>query len=122
MRIHIEKDGKQGTVLYDDKNSEVLISHPDDKVRRVVHQYLTNSRDFKVPTPTASNAVGGYHIVNIVPTHHPAFFDMAMNELNGATGVKVDWSHKDNKGSSYFEEPNKPIVKSIDGQDYEIIN
>lgn len=114
MRFNIERDGKKGTVLYDPHNKEVLVSHPDDNVRRVVHQYLNTERDFTVPATNDPHVSGSRMTLTGTPVHHESLLDMALNEMHTMTGVKVNWNHEGNRGSSATKEhANAPIVKSL---------
>jgi len=119
MKVSIEKNGKSGTLLYDPHEKEVLVNHPDDNVRRAVHQYLTTERNFTVPASNDPNVSGSRMTITGTPVHHISLLDMALNELHSETGVRVNWGHDDNKGGSLSGDANKPISKSLgDGSHY----
>ena len=114
MKIAIHQDGKYGFVQYNAPNGQLMVTHPDGRVRQRARDYLNKDRGFTV--------VGNHNSREIVYSKAVAshqFMDMALCEMFYNTGVHVDWNHADND----FEGANKPILKSMDGDvDYEIIN
>jgi len=125
MRTAFHHDGKYGFVDYDEDNKEILVTHPDKEVRLTVKDYLTNPHMFIVPSGE-TGVVGDRVLVKAKPTESSRHLNMALSEMYFNTGVHVDWSHKDNRPSNdekqYFSNANKPIIKSIDGdEEYELI-
>lgn len=114
MKTVIVAGGKEGSILYDHKNKEALISHPDNEVSSRINRYLNTERKFTVSDNNDPGIVGSRRQVSAVPTHDIHFFDMALNEMMAHTGVKVDWGKSD-----WGNAPK--IVKSIDGEEFEII-
>lgn len=122
-KVAIHFGGKTGFVAYDHVNKEVMITHPNENVRRVVHDYLANPHDFVV-SDSPPGCVGGRKKETATPTESPQRMAMSLCELHANTGVHVNWDHPDNRFSQDDNTTaNKPILKSIFGTgDFEIIN
>lgn len=130
MKIAIHHGGKNGFVFYDDSNKEVMVTHPDEKVREGVRHYLTNERGFI--TTGLSGKIGDRMTIAHKPNERKDLMEMALCEMKNSIGIDVNWDHPDNWGgtaSDYFRDardPNatadKPIVKGLDGNTFEIIN
>ena len=137
MKVAIHHDGKEGFVSYNSGNQEIMVTHPDERVRNTVRHYLTHKRHFTIPGSNNLHEVGNRKIVELAPIQNPMSMAMGLCEMSHHTGVHVNWGHEDNRLKELSEgiedpkvetnpDPNakadKPIVKSMDGNDYEIIN
>lgn len=130
MKIAIHHDGKYGFVHYNKGDQEVMVTHPNPKVRNTVRHYLTNERTFIVPGDDNINHKGNRLPVQLMPNKDEGTMQMALCEMFHNTGVHVDWGHEENGYTSTplsQPDPNaqadKPIVKSVFGDEgYEIIN
>jgi len=123
MKVHFHKDGKEGSLVYDEPNQEVLVAHPDDDVRRTVHRYLTNERMFTTNVGRHKDVVGDRIPMYATPIENKHFMEMALTEMRGYTGVTVNWAHPGNRKTGTDDsnaQADKPITKSLD--DYDIIN
>lgn len=134
MKVAIHHDGKEGFVSYNPGNHEIMVTHPDEKVRNTVRHYLTNDRDFVISGSHSLDQVGNRLIITSKPNANVQHMCMGLSEMFHHTGVHTNWDHKDNNLDDLtrlfkMDEPDpnagadKPITKSIFGDDeYEIIN
>lgn len=123
MKVAIHHQGKEGFIKYNKGNHEIMVTHPDEIVRRGVRKYLNTKREFVVP---GSKHVGDRKVIEGVPNESVDNMLMALTEMHHITGVHVNWGHKDTYIEGVTPDPNakadKPILKSIDGGTFEIIN
>lgn len=130
MKVSIHHQGVRGWVTYDPLNKEVMVSHPNELVRKAVRHYLNNEQKFDIPL---SHNIGHKGSILKKPTEDKMYMLMALSQMYHQTGVHVDWGHSENIGPYRYDnvldtpDPNtkadKPIVKSLfDDEDYEIIN
>lgn len=130
MKVVFEHGGKEGILQYDEHGKQVMISHPDKKVRDVMRVYLNKERDFVVSGENMGNHVGNRLMISGQAIDSPNFMGMALSEMRAHTDISVKWDDPRNKDSMSVRKQNlesanvnKPIVKSLDGDtDYEIIN
>jgi hypothetical protein len=130
MKVVFEHNGKEGMLQYDEHGHQVMVSHPDKKVRDVVRVYLNKERDFVMSGENPGGIVGNRTLVSGRALDDPHLFGMAMSEMRAHTGISVKWDDPRNRESMSVRNSNigsvradKPIVKSLDGDtDYEIIN
>lgn len=126
LKIAIHYDGKYGFIKYDPESQEVLVTHPNSKVRDVVYKYLTTTRDFvtELEKP-GKNHTGTTGMIYVSPTDSAEYVEMALCEMFFNIGVHVDWNNEHNQ---YPEDDNEDIIEksqvlSVFGEDeYQIIN
>lgn len=119
MRVAFHHGGKKGTLEY--RDGDVLVSHPDPRICKRVHDYLTNDHDFKIHASTDPHVVGSMMRVTKKPTESSMWMELAVNEMHTNTGAWVDWGDPDNRGDNDPNaEADKPILRSLD--DFDIIN
>lgn len=129
MKVAIHHGGKEGFVKYNKGNQEVMVTHPDVKVRNTVSHYLNAHRDFTMGLGD-DNQKGNRDLVYTKPSNSLHDMVMGLCEMHHHTGVTVNWGHEENNLKDMAEEqpdPNaqadKPILKSLfDDGDFEIIN
>lgn len=119
MKVHIHsvnENGEKltGCVYYDPKTKDLLVTHPDTKIRKSVHSYLTNPRVFQIPS---GNQVLGHQPCRLTPSDSISHMMKGLSSMGWWTDTQVDWGHKDND----FKDANKSIVKSLNGVNYEIV-
>jgi hypothetical protein len=130
MKIVFEHSGKEGMLQYDEHGKQVMISHPDKRVRDVMRVYLNKERDFVVSGENTGKCVGNRMIISGRALDDSNFMGMALNEMRAHTDIAVKWDDPRNRESMSVRKENlerssvnKPIIKSLDGDtDYEIIN
>ena len=122
MKIAIHHNGKSGFIRYNKGNREIMVTHPNELVRRGVRKYLTTKREFTVPVYNDPNIRGDRSIVELTPNEDTQSMKLALSEMAHHIGVHVNWGHEENILGE--PDPNagadKPILKSIN--EFDIIN
>lgn len=101
-------------VRYHPSSQEVLVTHPNPKVRSMVRDYLTKEQTFDMTPPNTPNGVVGSRIQVIrKPVQDKETMIMALCQLHANTMVHTDWSNSDNYGIS----PDGGNISLLDGGD-----
>ncbi len=130
MKVAITHGGDTGFIRYDEGSRELMVTHPNEKVRNTVRHYLSHTRTFTVPASNDLRLVGNRVQKDLVPRDNKGNMNIALTEMQFHTGVGVDWGYggaPEDPTKDPIVDPNaeadKPILKSIDGDDtFEIIN
>lgn len=101
MKIHFEYGGEEGIVAYDALHKDVMVSHPDTTMKRSLYQYLTQERNFSMP----SFGDGEHRMVlRGKAVANEKRMEMALNSASSLLGIKVLWHHKGNVQAKYIRE------------------
>lgn len=122
MKIAIYVEEGRGFVYYDPSTRDVMVTHPNMKVRQAVRKYLMTERPFIM---SFSKKKGSRTIVYETANNSVHLMEMGLSEMFHNIGVHVDWGDKDNEGSSMGEykqanqtEDANAIIKSLDSYDF----
>lgn len=123
LRIAIHYNDKYGFVKYDPESQEVMVTHPNSKVREVVYKYFTTTRGFVTEVgEVEEGSTGVTNLVYVSPVESVEYVEMALCEMFFSIGVHVDWNHEHNQYPD-DDTVEKSQVLSIFGDDeYQIIN
>lgn len=104
-RIYTD-DSREGIVFYDPSTKEVMVTHPDIIVRKLVRRYLTAVHTFAYPDPDGDTGrifekENANESINTI--------DQALTSMYMSIGVHVDWD------SDLNTEHTDSIVQAING-------
>lgn len=83
------RGGAQGSITFDPETQKVTVDlQLGQKRNKLVKEFFTTPREFRIPE---SDQIDDYRVEVKKPIDGEDYFNMAMTELYGATGVYVLW-------------------------------
>ncbi len=92
-KVAIHYNEKYGFAKYNPETRELLVTHPNPRVREKVYKYLTTTRSITQP---ADPKHGGIQLVRITPTDSVEDIDISLCEMFYNIGLHVDWGYENN--------------------------